>query len=106
MIRRIRGQNSHQLDEFMRALEPYESEHPRAEIEAYLQNSVSIRIRIVDPDFSGLSKIQRHELVWKQFEALPEETLSYLSTLLLLTPDERTTSFASVEFDDPVRSRL
>jgi stress-induced morphogen len=106
MIRKIRGVSSDQLDALMKTLEAYEARHPRAEIEGYLEDSFSIKLRIVDPDFQGVSRTDRHNAIWRELETLPEETLSYLSILLLLTPEERKTSFASLEFDDPAPSTL
>jgi stress-induced morphogen len=106
MVRKIRGTSSEQLDAVMKSLEAYEARHPRAEIEGYSEDPLSIKLRIVAPDFQGLSRTDRHNAIWRELETLPEETLSYLSVLLLLTPEERKTSFASLEFDDPVPSTL
>ena len=90
----------------MKVMAKYESQHPRAEFEGYRQNSVSIRIRIVDPDFAGVSRTDRHNAVWRVLDELPEEIQSHLSTILLLTPDEKKKSFANSEFDDPIPSKL
>ena len=90
----------------LKVLAKYESQHPRAEIVAYRQNSVFIRIRIIDPDFGNVSRTDRHNEVWRVLDELPEEIQSDLSTVLLLTPDEKRTSFASCDFDDPIPSKL
>ena len=103
---KIRGQSDESLKAMKRVLAKYLAAHPRAEIEAYRQNSAALRVRIIDPDFANSSKLDRHDNVWAILEELPEEVLSQLSLLLLLTPKERKTSFASVEFDDPVPSKL
>jgi stress-induced morphogen len=102
----LRGRTDEYLDAVMTVLAKYESQHPRAEIVGYRQNSVSIRIRIVDPDFANISRTDRHDTVWRVLDELPEEIQSHLSTILLLTPDEKKKSFASLEFDDPVPSKL
>ena len=67
---------------------------------------MSIRVRIIDPDFAGVGLAERHDAVWKLSDPLPEEVLSHLSGLLLLTPAEKKTSFANVEFDHPIPSEL
>lgn len=90
----------------MGALQAYQQDHPAAEIDIYRQNSVSIRIRIVDPTLAALSKVDRSRLVWKYFAALSEDLQSEISTLLLLTPEEIKLSFANFEFEDPIPSVL
>ena len=88
------------------ALAKYEHQHPNAKIEVYRQNSASVRARIVDPDFEGLSKAKRHDTVWAFIRDLPEDRQAEISVLLLLTPDELKTSLANYEFDNPVPSNL
>ncbi|MFO7901661.1 MAG: hypothetical protein ACQESR_30210 [Planctomycetota bacterium] len=104
---KIRDKN---IDECLQAvadaLARYEQQHPNAEIEVYRQNSASIRARIVDPDFAGVSKADRHDAIWAFVEDLPEDQQAEISVLLLLTPGELKTSFANLEFDDPIPSRL
>jgi stress-induced morphogen len=94
------------LRQIVNALGEYEKAHPKAEIEAYRQNSVSVRIRILSPEFAGTSRAQREEDVWAVLNKLPDEVVAEISLLLLLTPDEAKNSFASSEFDDPIPSRL
>ncbi len=84
----------------------YTRRHPKALVEAYRQNPVSIRIRIVDPEFASLDRAEREKSVWPILDTLPENIRSDISLLLLLTPDERANSFASHEFDHPIPSRL
>jgi hypothetical protein len=88
------------------ALGDYDQAHPQGQIEAYRQNSVSVRIRILSPEFAGRSRAQREDEVWAVLDKLPEEAVAEISLLLLLTPEEAKNSFASSEFDDPVPSRL
>ncbi len=94
------------LRQIIDALRPYGIEHPKAGIEAYRHGSVSVRIRIVNPAFTGKSRSEREEDVWTILDQLPEEVLSEISLLLLLTPSEARESLASSEFDDPVPSVL
>jgi hypothetical protein len=96
----------HVLRQIVRTLDAYEKEHPNADIEAYRHNSVSVRIRILDPNFKGKSRSEREEAVWKALDHLPEDVIAEISLLLLLTPEEARKSFASTEFDDPIPSRL
>jgi stress-induced morphogen len=106
MTLKIRGATDANLDAVMKVLAKYQAQHPRAEIEAYRQNTVSIRVRIIDPDFAQVSRADRHDVVWKLLDELPEEIQSDLSTILLLTPDEKQKSLANLEFDDPIPSML
>ena len=88
-------------------LDRYEQEHPGARATVYRQNSVSIRIRIVDEAFSNMSKGARHDLVWNFIsDKLDDEEVQDVSMLLLLSPKEQARSFMSEEFDDPVPSEL
>lgn len=92
------------LKAIVTALDQYQANHPGAEIEAYRQNSVSVRIRIVDPSFKGQSRAEREDDVWAALNQLPDETVAEVSLLLLLTPDEAKKSFANQEFDNPIPS--
>lgn len=94
------------LRQIVGAVNEFAQAHPEAVIGAYRHDSVSVRIRILDPNFAGRSRAQREEEVWAALEKLPEETVSEISLLLLLTPEEAKHSFASSEFDDPIPSKL
>jgi hypothetical protein len=87
-------------------LKQYQAEHPKAVVDVQRQNSVAVRIRIIDPDFAPKDRVDRDEELWKLLETLPLEVMSDITMLLLLTPKEAKTSFASMEFDNPVPSRL
>jgi stress-induced morphogen len=102
----VRGNSDNNLDQVLVALGKYEGQHPAALIEVYRQNSVSIRVRVVDPDFAGISRADRHEIIWRFLEELPEEVQSQISLLILLTPEEAGKSLANLEFDHPIPSRL
>ncbi len=94
------------LKQIVNALCEYDKAHPDAKIEAYRQNSVSVRIRILNPEFAKRTRSQREEEVWALLDKLPEEAAAEISLLLLLTPEEAKNSFASFEFDDPIPSKL
>jgi stress-induced morphogen len=72
----IRGKTDRTMKAVAKALTTYAAAHPRAEIDIYRQNSVSVRIRVVDPDFAGVSRSDRHDAVWNYLEGLPEDQLS------------------------------
>ena len=81
-----RGRSDSSIKHVFDALSNYECQHPHAQVEIYRQNSASIRVRIVDPDFSGVSRADRHEIIWRFLENLPERVQSQVSLLLALTP--------------------
>src|SRR5436190_7027876 len=105
-VKIIHGPKDELVKKIFEALQKYDKANPNAQIDLYRQNSVSVRIRIVDPAFHGLDKSGRHEKVWRFLEQLPDEIQSDISMLVLLAPSETKTSFANLEFDDPVPSHL
>ena len=94
------------LKQIVKALAQYAAGHPMAEIEVYRHNIVSVRIRIIDPTFKGMSRGEREVDLWALFNELPEEVVQDISIVILLTPTESKKSFASMEFDDPIPSRI
>jgi stress-induced morphogen len=102
----LRGKSDETIDAIKAALAKYEGEHQGAQISLYRQNSVSVRVRIIDPSFDGKSKPERNDLVWKYLADLSDDEQSDISMLLLLTPSETKQSFANFEFEDPVPSKL
>ena len=101
-----RGKPDAVINGIIAILKQYEDDYPKALVDLYRQNSVSVRIRIVDPDFAGLTKPERSRRVWKYLGQLDEDAQGDISTVLLLTPDETKMSFANFEFDDPIPSKL
>lgn len=95
-----------QVQQVLHTLAEYKASHPSADIEAKSQNSVSIRVRIIDSDFEGMDRVDREPPVWKVLRNLPEDVFSNITMLLLLTPNEAKSSLANLEFNDPLRSRL
>jgi stress-induced morphogen len=87
-----------------RLLREYVSRHPRAQVSVKRYNSVSVRVRIIDPDFEGMSRAERDDAVWEVLDTLPEETREEISLLILLTPEESKTSLMNVEFENPAPS--
>lgn len=95
-----------QVTQILDVLAPYQSEHPQAQIDVRRQNSVSIRIRIIDPDFHGQDRVDREPAIWWLLQKLPDEIFTNITMLLLLAPDETDRSLANREFEDPIPSRL
>ena len=101
-----RGKADKIMEKIESALQLYQDANPDAQIDLYRHSSVSVRIRIVDRAFRGMTKPERHDKVWHYIEQLPEEAVSDISMLVLLTPKETKKSFANMEFDDPIPSQL
>jgi stress-induced morphogen len=90
-----------------RLREDYLPAHPKARVEAYrYKNLLSIRVRILDPDFTGKALSEREESVWHVLHTLPERTRGDISMILLLTPKEAEASLLNQEFEDPSPSML
>ena len=82
-------------------------------VDAYRYNSASIRVRVVDPRFEGLSTEKRDEMVEPHIEKLPEETQADIMFLLTVAPSELegdARAFKHIpmnaEFEDPSPSSL
>ena len=101
-----RGKSDDTIERIIVSLKTYQGGHPDSAIDIYRQNPVSVRIRIVDRSFSGRTKVERSREVWKSLNSLSDDDQSDISTLILLTPEEAKSSFANLEFDDPVPSTL
>ena len=99
-----RGTSDDVIEQICAGLRAYEADHPQAKIDLYRQNAVSVRVRIIDPDFAGQDKSERIRRAWKYLDPVPEEVVGDISTFILLTPDEVARSFANFEFEDPVPS--
>ena len=92
--------------EVVDALSGYRADHPRATVEVYRQNSASIRVRIIDTDFSELNRDERDTCLWKVLEKISRTAQRSITMLLLLTPNEADASLANFEFENRSRSRL
>lgn len=103
---RVRGKSDDIIERIVAVLLTYGKDHPGAGIDLYRQNSVSVRIRIIDDAFQGMSRPDRSDLVWKYLMSLSEDDQSEISSVILLTTDETERSFANFEFENPVPSKL
>jgi stress-induced morphogen len=72
----------------------------------YRYNPASIRVRVIDKRFHGLSLVERERLAWPTIENLSPDSRQDLTVVLLLSPDEAGRSLMSLEFDQPVKSML
>jgi stress-induced morphogen len=84
----------------------YQISHASARIDVYRQNSASIRIRVIDPDFRGMNRVERDRPISQLLGQLPEMVESQITLLLLLTPEEQKMSLANFEFEHPVPSSI
>lgn len=82
-------------------------------VDAYRYNSASIRVRVVDPRFEGLSRDERISLVEKQLEQLPDRTqgdilnlLTFAPSELPIPPDSLLQFWLNAEFDEPSPSLI
>jgi hypothetical protein len=95
-----------QVQQVLDILAAYERTHPQAQIEGRRHNPVSIRLRIIDPDFQSVDRTEREPEIWQLLRKLPEEVFVNITMLLLFTPEEAEQSLASQEFDHPIPSRV
>ncbi len=105
-VRILRGSSDDILEQVIAVLRKYQSEHPNAVIDLYRRNSVSIRVRIVDPAFREMSMKERNDLVWDYLDALSDDAQGDISMLVLLAPSEVQRSMGNMEYEDPVPSVL
>jgi hypothetical protein len=80
-------------------------------VEAYRYSSVSIRVRVVDERFSGLSIAARDDLVAKHLTTLPKKLQADIMMLLAATPNELNDRgwiryLTNLEFENPSPSIL
>lgn len=83
------------------------------EADAYRYNSASIRVRVIDPRFEGMSRENRDVMVELYLDTLPPETQSDIVTLFTFAPSELSRTPATfreflqnTEFEDPSPSKL
>ena len=107
MAKITQGNTDDQVQALKDALEAYEAQYPGADAALYRQNSASIRMRVIDRRFEGMTRSRRHAHVWDFLAArVPEDTLADVSLVLTVAPAELRDSFANFEFERPIPSRL
>lgn len=84
-------------------------------VDAYRYNSASIRVRVIDEQFEGLSVEERDALIEPILEQLPDQTQADILNLFTFSPSEldanqRSNSLRSqllnAEFENPSPSML
>ena len=56
--------------------------------DSYRQNSASIRVRVIDPRFEGITREKRDAMVEEYLDKLPLETQRDIVTLFTFAPSE------------------
>ena len=64
-----------QVQQILDVLTEYERLHPLAQIEGRRHNPVSIRLRIIDPDFQGMDRLAREPEIWQLLKSCPKRCL-------------------------------
>jgi hypothetical protein len=105
-INLIRGRSDRVIEAIKRTLDEYQRDNPEAVIELYRQNSASVRVRIINPKFAKMDRVERNDELWSYLKRLPPRPQSDISMLLLLAPNETRSSLINLEFEDPIPSRL
>jgi hypothetical protein len=82
-------------------------------VDVYRYNLASIRVRVIDRRFEGLSDEKRDAMVEPHLEGLPERTQADIISLFTFAPSELGASpstlkelLMNAEFEDPSPSRL
>jgi hypothetical protein len=76
------------------------------QVDAYRYNSASIRVRLIDPQFEGLSPEERDGIVEPHLHELDERTQADIMNLFTFAPSELLQSLLNAEFEDPSPSLL
>lgn len=93
------GVDDPSLRQIREILEAYRLQHPGSQVDAFRRNASIIYVRIVDPGVDHLDDVDRFDLGWHLFDPLPDEVVTQIGFLLLLTPDELEDSGANHEFE-------
>lgn len=98
--------------EYSRLVEKALRDHGFHQVNAYRYNPASIRVRVVDPCFHGLSRNRRIAMIEKALQNLPEDIQRQVLFIVAITPEEekdpRTSEqmLLNLEFNDPSPSRF
>lgn len=90
------------MEEIGGAIRAYTDAHPGAEADIHRYGNAIVQAWIVDPDFCGKSNSERLRAFWPLLDALDDEISAELTTLLLLTPEEKDEYAGHIDFDNPV----
>lgn len=82
--------------------EHYLPKHPNAKIDVYRYSPYSVRVRVIDPVFTGKLITRRDGEIWDIFKShVSLDDLQDLTLLLLLAPGEEKQSLSNIEFENP-----
>ena len=98
----IRGKSDKTLEAIAAALEDYARAREEARITIYRYGPYSIRVRIIDPHFDGMKRVERNDLVWDHLSRLSEDDQADINQLVLITPGEVEKSLGNLEFENPI----
>lgn len=101
-VEKLKERFDQHIQAILEVLQPYKEKHPRAEITISELDVLTIRVRIIDPDFENMNWFERDAEVWPLLRKLHDEIYLNLSMVLLLSPSEVETSRANNEFENPV----
>jgi stress-induced morphogen len=83
------------------------------QVDSYRYNSASIRVRVIDKRFEGLSREKRDAMVEEHLDKLPPDTQRDIVTLFTFAPSELTRTpttlrefMQNTEFDNPSPTML
>jgi len=99
----VRGTNDAAVDSLRSALDEYEATHPGSEASLYRQSPGSIRLRIIDDRFAGVSLSRRHDELWDFLSRrVGDDTMGEVSILLAFPRSELKRSLANQDYEDPI----
>jgi hypothetical protein len=76
------------------------------QVDSYRYNSASIRVRVIDRQFEGISVEERDKLVEPHLSQLDERTQGDIMNLFVFAPSEIQHSLLNAEFEEPSPSML
>jgi stress-induced morphogen len=101
----VRGTTDKAVADLRAALDKYESLHPGSEASLYRQNPGSIRVRVIDDRFAGMSRSQRHDELWDFLShEVGDDVMGEVSVLLEFPRSELARSLANLDYEDPLPS--
>lgn len=95
------NERTQRVEEFFRS-------HGFSNAECYQRTGYNflLRLRIIDPSFRGMSRLQREAVIEPLIEELPDDLQSDITLVVLLSPGEEADSLANLEFEKPSPSLL